>query len=130
LFRSEQIEYLVVGGYAVAYHGYPRATGDMDVWVAINPQNAAALSRALTKFGFSASAVPDTLFLQSNQVVRMGVPPLRIDLLTTATGVEFSDCYSRRMVATIDGVEVNFIHVDDLKRNKLASGRNKDLNDL
>jgi hypothetical protein len=66
LFRSEQIEYLVVGGYAVAYHGYPRATGDMDVWVAINPQNAAALSRALTKFGFSASAVPDTLFLQSN----------------------------------------------------------------
>jgi hypothetical protein len=60
----------------------------------------------------------------------MGVPPLRIDLLTTAMGVEFSDCYSRRMVATIDGVEVNFIHVDDLKRNKLASGRNKGLNDL
>jgi hypothetical protein len=87
-------------------------------------------SRALTKFGFSPSAVPDTLFLQSNQVVRMGVPPLRIDLLTTATGVEFSDCFARRTEATIDGLQVNLIHLDDLKRNKLASGRTKDLNDL
>jgi len=128
--HSEGTEYLLVGGYAVGYYGYPRATGDMDIWFAANRTNAEALVRVFRKFGFSAESVSVELFLTENQVIRMGVPPLQIDLLTNASGVDFANCYAQRKLVVIDGVEVSLIDLENLKANKRSSGRAKDLDDL
>ena len=130
LLNSHQVEYLLIGGYAVGYHGYPRATGDMDLWVAIRQNNAEKLVAALSEFGFDASQLSTGLFLTENQIVRLGVPPLRIELLTTISGVSFNRCYSERIVDVIDDVEVHIINREHLKQNKQASGRHKDLDDL
>src|SRR5437764_11481006 len=112
---SNRVEYLLIGGYAVGYYGYPRPTGDLDVWIAINPQNAERVVTALREFGFNASY---DLFLQENSVVRMGVSPFRVELLTTIDGVNFRECYERRTIAEIDGVEVSLIDLRDLRLNK------------
>jgi hypothetical protein len=130
LLNSHKIEYLVVGGYAVGYYGYPRATGDMDVWIAVSETNAEKTSAAIREFGMPDDQVTKDLFLDSNKVIRMGVPPVRIELITGASGVDFAECYSRREVIEIDGIPVNFLSLDDLKKNKRASGRHKDLEDL
>jgi hypothetical protein len=102
----------------------------MDIWIAVGPANAAALVRALQRFGFSATSLSEDPFLESNKVVRMGIPPLRIDLITSVAGLEFSPSFARRNVVLLDGVEVNLISPDDLKSNKRALGRSKDLDDL
>ena len=130
LLDSHGVEYLLLGGYAVGYHGYPRATAHMDVWVAIDERNTERLSAALVDFGFPAPAVEPSVFRRRDAVVRMGVPPLRIEVITSASGVDFADCYARRIVDTIDGVRVSIIDLESLKRNKRASGRHKDLADL
>jgi hypothetical protein len=130
LFHSEQIRYLIVGGFAVGHYGYPRATGDLDVWVAVDAENAARLSSALRAFGFEAGSVTPAMFLESDQVIRMGVPPLRIEILTGITGVDFDACYDRRAQVVIDEVPVNLISFDDLKTNKRAAGRPRDIDDL
>ncbi|OHB85148.1 MAG: hypothetical protein A2V98_25585 [Planctomycetes bacterium RBG_16_64_12] len=130
LLNSEKVEYLLVGGYAVGYYGYPRATGDMDIWVAATRQNAERIARFLREFGFAAETVSPELFLEKGRIVRMGVPPLRIELLTGASGVDFSECYSDRKRDVIDGVEVSLISLEHLKLNKKAAARAKDLNDL
>ena len=130
LLNDHQVEYLLIGGYAVGYHGYPRATGDMDIWIALNPANAEKLVAVLAAFGFVASSISPDLFLQPNNIIRMGNPPLRLELLTTISGVEFADAYTQRITDTIDGVTVNIISLDQLKVNKRASGRLKDLSDL
>lgn len=130
LLNSHQVEYLLVGGYAVGYYGYPRATVDMDVWIAISPDNATKTVGVLREFGFDVPELSDTLFLQENKVIRMGVPPVRLEVLTTISGVDFATCYAQRTVAVIDGVEINLISLEHLKQNKQASGRHKDLNDL
>lgn len=130
LLRCEGVEYLLVGGYAVGYYGYPRSTGDLDVWVGAGPGNADALIRVLRKFGFSADSLSVEMFLSENRIIRLGVPPLQIDLLTAVSGVDFSQCHVQRSVAVIDDVEVDLINLDDLKVNKRAIGRAKDLDDL
>ncbi|MFQ6043302.1 MAG: hypothetical protein ACE5PV_20815 [Candidatus Poribacteria bacterium] len=130
MLASHQVEYLLIGGYAVGYHGYPRATADMDLWVAIHQENAEKLVAVLKEFGFDVPQLSTNLFLQENQIVRMGVPPMRIELLTTISGVSFEECYSERIIDVIDGVEVSVINLKDLKRNKQACGRHKDLDDL
>ena len=130
LLNSHRVEYLLIGGYAVGYHGYPRATGDMDLWVAIRQNNAEKLVVALREFGLNAPQLSTDVFLQENQIIRMGVPPMRIELLTTISGVDFDSCYSERIVDVIDNVEVNIINLRHLKQNKQASGRHKDLDDL
>lgn len=130
LLNKNQVEYLLVGGYAVGYHGFPRATGDMDIWVHANPEGAVKIVAALVAFGFSASSLTHEPFTKPRQVVRIGTPPLRIELLTTVSGVDFQECYRRRQLAVFDGVEVPIISLDDLKANKRAAGRLKDLNDL
>src|SRR3954454_3421034 len=104
LLNSHGVEYLLIGGYAVVYYGHPRTTADMDVWVAISPENAGRVVAALEAFGFSPGSVSPDLFLAENQVVRLGVPPLRLELLTTISGVTFAACYARRTRAVIDGV--------------------------
>jgi hypothetical protein len=131
LLNEHQVEYLLIGGYAVGYHGYPRATGDMDIWVAMDEKNANRIVAALAAFGFGeATGASNEIFLKPDQVIRMGNPPLRIELLTGISGVDFGACFARRLVAVLDDTPVNFIHLDDLKANKAASGRLKDLNDL
>ena len=122
LLRSEAVEYLLVGGYAVGYHGYPRATGDIDFWINPTALNSVRIVRALVRFAFSTATVQPHMFEQLHQVFAIGVPPLRIDLLTSITGRQFQ--------TTIDGIEVNVISLDNLKANKQASGRVKDLSDL
>lgn len=119
-----------MGGFAVGYYGYPRATADIDFWVAISEENAEKLVNVLTEFGFGVENLSVDLFLKENQIVRMGHPPIRVELLTTISGVEFEECYADRKLVDIDGVEVSIISLEDLKRNKTASGRHKDLDDL
>lgn len=130
LLDSERIEYLLVGGYAVSYHGYPRPTGDLDIWVAVHPATATKLVHAIGKFGFGNAGVTAEMFMTPGHIVRMGVPPVRIEVMTGITGVEFAHCYARRIQAELDGTPVNIISREDLLANKLAAGRSKDLNDL
>src|SRR5713226_4687721 len=104
LLRAHGVEYLLIGGYAVGYHGYPRATDDIDVWVAIAPDNANRVVEALREFGFDVPELSAGLFLQDNQIVRMGIEPLRIEVLTTISGVEFGKCYRERLDTKLDGV--------------------------
>jgi predicted nucleotidyltransferase len=130
LLNEHKVKYLLIGGYAVSYYGYPRSTADMDIWVAIEPKNADNLVAVLREFGFDVPSLESSLFLNEDKVIRMGLPPLRIELLTTISGVNFDECYSERVVSIIDGVEVNIISLKHLKINKKASGRYKDLDDL
>lgn len=131
LLDEKSVEYLIVGGYAVGYHGYPRSTGDMDVWVESTEENAKRLVKALKDFGFDVPGLAPELFLDSDQVIRMGHPPLRIEILTSLTGVGFAECYSSHVVEEMeDGTPIHFIGLEKLKANKQASGRHKDLHDL
>lgn len=128
--NSKHVEYLLIGGYAVGYHGYPRSTGDMGIWVAIDPNNAAKLVEVFSEFGFGLPELSPELFLSEERIVRMGVPPFRIEVLTSISGVNFGECYAERIVDVIDGVVVNLINLEKLKANKRASGRPKDIADL
>lgn len=127
LLNSNNAEYLIIGGYAVGYHGYPRPTADLDIWISNTPDNAERILRTLEDFGFDC---PIALLLQDNQVLRMGVAPLRIEVLTTIDGVRFSDCYAERVQDEIDGIQVSVISLARLKENKKATGRSKDASDL
>jgi hypothetical protein len=130
LLNTHRVEYLLIGGYAVGYHGHPRATGDLDVWIAASPENASRLLTALEEFGFSQPDLTAEDIAKEHQIIRMGMPPFRIEVLTSISGVTFYNCFRRRIIDTIDGVEVNIISFERLKKNKLAAGRHKDLADL
>jgi predicted nucleotidyltransferase len=130
LLNAARVEYLLVGGYAVSYYGYPRTTADMDIWVGMSRQNADKLVRVLYEFGFNLPRVTAELFLKAESIVRFGEPPLRIEILTTIDGVNFGDCFARRNRKTLHGLRVNLISREDLLKNKAASGRPKDLADL
>ena len=124
-------KYLVLGGYAVNYYGHHRATKELDVWIAVDPKNARLVSQVMESFGgFSAAQVPYKLFLQKGKVFTFGREPVRIDLLTSPSGIDFDECYSRRIEVTWDGVRVPLIALDDLRQNKETSGRLKDLDDV
>lgn len=130
LLNENEVEYLVVGGFAVALHGYPRATADIDVWVSTSADNARRIVLALQAFGFDVPTLSEELFLTPERIVRMGVAPLRIELLTSIDGVEFEGCADRAMWVDVEGESIPVIGLDDLKVNKRASGRSKDLADL
>ncbi len=130
LLADSEVEYLVIGGYAVGYHGYPRATQDLDVWIASNPENADRMVEVLRRFGFDVPELGRELFLKEDTIVRMGVPPIRIEVATALSGVEFSKCFANRVEDELDGVRVSLISLPDLKANKKAAGRHKDLDDL
>ncbi len=130
LLRSAKIKYLLVGGYAVGHYGYPRATGDLAIWLAVDRANVEALVEVLRDFGFDLPELSVALFQQPRRIIRMGVPPVRIELLTGIDGVAFDECFARRATAEIDDVDVNIISLEDLKANKRAAGRHQDLDDL
>lgn len=130
LLNAHQVEYLLIGGHAVAYHGYPRATADMDIWVAGHPENARKILAVIKAFGFDSAKLTVELFLKEGQLFRMGVPPVRIEIATSISGVTFEECYAERVVDVLDDINVNLINLAHLKANKKAAGRHKDLNDL
>ena len=130
LFNKNKVEYLLVGGYAVGYYGYPRATADMDIWVAINQNNAGRIISVLKEFGFDVPDLSEDVFLKQKQVIRMGQPPVRIELLTTLSGVGFDECFKEKMQTVIEDVKVNIISLKHLKINKAAAGRYSDKADL
>jgi hypothetical protein len=128
--NAHAVEYLIVGGYALAAHGHPRYTGDLDVWVSQRLANLERLMAALGAFGFGSLGLSIQDFAASDAVVQLGYPPGRIDLLTGIDGVQFDVCFARRQVMQVAGLDLPIIHVDDFKTNKRATGRFKDLADL
>ncbi|OQB89097.1 MAG: hypothetical protein BWX84_02574 [Verrucomicrobia bacterium ADurb.Bin118] len=129
LLHSHRVEYLLVGGYAVCYHGYYLTTANMNLWIAVHRQNAAKMVRLIREFGFDVPELSEALFLQKGRIIRMGVEPVRIEVLTEISGCEFAECYSQKVEAMLDGVPVKIIGLADLIKNKLRSGRLKDLDD-
>ena len=127
---SREVEYLLVGGWAVGFHGFPRATADIDVWVRRTPVNASRIVEALRLFGFDVPALTPGLFLEPERVVRMGLPPFRVEILTSISGVEFDACWKSRVEMVAGDLRVPVLSLEDLKRNKRAAGRAKDLADL
>ena len=126
--KDHEVRFLLIGGYAVNAHGYVRNTVDIDVWVASNPENRRRVVHAVREFGFASTGY-DVLDAE-RAMLSMGAPPLRIAVMRVIDGVEFEDCWSRRVQVVLDGVELPLISLPDLKTNKLASGRPKDLVDL
>lgn len=130
LLNENNVRYLVVGGYAVAFHGHPRYTKDIDIWVWLNRGNAERLIKALYEFGFGSLDLKIQDFLEPDQVVQLGYPPNRIDILTELKGVDFEQCDATKVIVDTEGTSVNFIDLDNLKKNKKATGRHQDLADL
>lgn len=128
--NSHNVRYLLVGGYAVGVHGYPRATGDMDIWIEMSEANSKKVVSAFRDFGMPDEAISEDLFLEANKVIRVGEPPVRLEVITSASGVDFRECFSNREILEVDGIPINFISLEDLKKNKRAAGRFKDMEDL
>jgi predicted nucleotidyltransferase len=129
LLNGHNVRYLVVGGYAVAFHGYPRYTKDLDVWIELSPENADNMIKALEEFGFGSLMLKTEDFLESDQIIQLGYSPNRIDILTTLKKLKFKDSYKARIEIEIQGIKINFIDLENLKLNKRATGRPQDLAD-
>lgn len=130
LLNTHGVDYLVVGGYAMALHGRPRHTGDLDIWIRRSPENAQRLMVALNEFGFGDVGLSQRDFEVPENVVQLGYPPFRIDLLTDIDGVDFDAAWPNRETTIHDGLVLQFVGLADLKANKRASGRPRDIDDL
>jgi hypothetical protein len=128
--NSNKVRYLVLGGYALAFHGHPRYTKDLDIWLELSEENAERVMKALTDFGFGDLDVSKADFLLKGMVVQLGYPPNRIDLINSPDGVEFNSCWETRILIELDGMSVPVIDLDSFRKNKAASGRPQDLADL
>jgi hypothetical protein len=127
---AESVEFLVVGAYAVAAHGIPRATGDIDLWVRPTADNAARLWRALERFGAPRSRLSPDSFTQPDVVYQIGLPPNRIDLLTTIDGVGFDEAWAEKVPCVVSGIAFDMLSLRHLMQNKRATGRPQDLADV
>lgn len=130
LLNDNDVHYLVVGGHAVAFHGHPRYTKDLDVWVWIDEANAQKIVVALNQFGFASLGLTVADFLEPNTTIQLGYPPSRIDILVGLSGMNFEQCFKERVETILDGLKVNFIDLESLRRAKRLSGRPRDLDDL
>ncbi len=128
--KEEGVEFIIVGAYALAAHGFPRATGDIDVWVRNSPSNAQKIMRALVKFGAPVSNLSEEDFISPEMIVQLGVEPCRIDILTRIAGVEFTQAWMNKLSVTIDDLEIFDLSKADMLTNKLAAGRDKDQGDI
>jgi predicted nucleotidyltransferase len=129
--NKHQVKYIVVGGYAVVYHGYNRNTGYLDIWVEQTSENFDLLMQVFSEFGLPLNAISKNEFLNNrHDVYTFGVPPVCIEILTAVKGIQFAESFSNSLRIMLDGIEVNMIDVSDLIRNKKAVGRNKDLDDI
>lgn len=130
LLNLNKVKYLILGGYAIAFHGHPRYTKDLDVWLEMSEENASNVLKALEDFGFGDLEISKEDFLQKGMVVQLGYPPNRIDLINSPDGVDFDECYDAKIEIEIDEVKISVIDLENLKKNKKASGRLQDLADL
>jgi hypothetical protein len=130
LLSALDVHFMVVGAFAVAYHGYPRYTADIDLFVERSTENAERLLKAIHQFGFGDIGLTKEDFLREDQIIQLGVAPNRIDLLTSISGVSFDEAWNSRELGELSGLRIPFISVDLLKRNKAASARTQDLADL
>ena len=130
LLEVNKVDYLIVGGYAVAFHGHPRYTGDIDIWVKPSQENAAKLMKALDSFGFDPEPLEELDFEAETIAFHLGVPPVRIDILNKIAGVKFDECYPNKVEIEVEGLKIYYISYQDLLTNKKASGRLQDLSDL
>lgn len=128
-FNGASVEYMVVGAYAVAAHGLPRATGDIDLWVRPSGSNAERVWRALSEFGAPLDQFTVGDFSAPDTIVQFGVVPNRIDILTSIEAVEFEDAWPERLQVTMDGIEMSVVGRNHLLRNKRAVGRPQDIAD-
>jgi len=127
--NEESVEFVIIGGYAVAFHGYVRTTGDMDLFFRATGKNISRIRKALKKFGLQITAKQVKEFSDPGNIIRLGIPPVRLELLNNISGLTFGDVWKRRIPGEYGTVAVNFISRDDLLKNKKASGRPKDLAD-
>lgn len=125
LLNANDVKYLVVGDFAVAYHGYPRYTKDIDFWIWADPDNAEKLLQTISEFGLVSGLRKEDL-LNADNVIQLGFEPNRIDIIVQLDGVEFEECFEHRQEAVFEGIKIHFINLDDLIKNKLATGRIKD----
>jgi hypothetical protein len=130
LLEKHKVEYLVIGGYAVGFWGHVRFTGDLDIWLKPTAENAFKILSAIRDFGFGSLNLKENDLTTVGNVIQLGYPPLRIDLLNDIDGVTFDDCYEHKVEENFNGFNYKFISYDDLIKNKKSSGRNKDLSDL
>ncbi len=130
LLNANNVKYLIVGGYAVGIHGYPRYTKDLDIWILVSHENAENVLKSLKQFGFGSLGLQKEDFLKPDEFVQLGYPPNRIDIVTSCDGVEFETCYQSRKQVIVDDLTINFIDIENLKKNKKASARPQDLADL
>jgi len=128
--KDESVDFLVVGAYALAAHGFPRATGDLDIWVRNDSENAHRIMRALSKFGAPATKLSSEDFTSTDLIVQFGVEPCRIDLITGISGVEFEEAWRNRVNIEIDDLQISILSKKDLLTNKMATGRDKDQGDI
>ena len=130
ILNQFEVDYMVVGGYALAFHGKPRHTGDLDIWINVSEQNASKMVKVLDEFGVGSLGLEKADFLKNGYVSQIGYPPLRIDILNSIDGVSFPEAYQNKQVLNINNFQINYIGLNDLIANKKASGRSQDLTDL
>lgn len=128
--KDEEAEFIIVGAYALAAHGFPRATGDIDIWIRNSSDNAQKVMRALVRFGAPISNLTEQDFTSPGMIIQIGVEPCRIDLITNISGVEFNRAWENKVSVTIDGLEIFVLSKADLLRNKTAVNRDKDKGDI
>lgn len=130
LLNSHGVEYLIVGGHAVAFHGHPRFTGDIDFFIRVTPANVQRLLAVLNDFGFGSLGITQRALLEPKRILQLGYPPNRIDILTSISGVDFDSAWESRIESVMDDQRVIMIGWNDLLQNKRAAGRRKDLADV
>jgi len=130
LFNKYKVDYLIVGAYALGFHGVPRYTGDLDVLVKPDPINARRIMQALQEFGFGSVGLTSVDFEEEGKVVQLGFPPVRVDIITSITGVSWEQAESGRVKGPFGDLTVHYLGRDDFIANKSALGRKKDLADL
>jgi hypothetical protein len=130
LLNERKVKYLLVGGYAVILHGYPRYTGDIDIWIKPDSKNAKKIMKVLDDYGFGSLNLNLETFTQTDQIIQLGREPNRIDLITSVDGVTFEECYNQKVIFEVEQVPIQTISKEMLKKNKLTTGRNKDLDDV
>lgn len=130
LLNKFEVEYMVVGGYAMAFHGKPRYTGDFDIWINISESNAMKLLKVIKVFGLASLGFQKEDFMEPGYISQIGYPPLRIDILTSIDGVNFNEAFAQRQKIIDGDLEISFIGLRDLLTNKEATGRKRDKEDV
>lgn len=130
LLNVHRVEYMIVGAHALAFHGRPRHTGDLHIWIKPSTDNADKMVQVLKDFGFGSLGLTKKDFVKENNVTQLGYPPLRIDILNSISGVNFEDAYKGKLDAEVDDLQISYINLNDFIANKKASGRIKDLGDI